>query len=109
MKLFSLKESIEKRRIIPFSNGPKLIVKEIKAAKDDLKEAKKTYSAKSYKWATVQAYYSIFHASRALLYAKKYREKSHIHLGTAIKALYIDVGLLPTSYIASWTPVHYVN
>ena len=30
--------------------------------------------------------------------SKKYREKSHIHLGAAIKALYIDTGHLPQEY-----------
>jgi len=47
---------------------------------------------------TVSAYYAIFHASRALLYKKKYREKSHIQLAFAIKTLYVDEGLLPEEY-----------
>ena len=98
MRSYSLKEALEKRRILPFSAGPKLVPKELKAAKEDLKEARRTYGLKSYKWATVQSYYAIFHASRALLYAKKYREKSHIHLGLAIKALYIDKNILPDTY-----------
>ena len=98
MKSFNLKESIEKRRIIPFANGPKLIKKELRAAQDDLGEAKRSLALKSYKWATIQAYYSIFHSARALLYAKKYREKSHVHLGSAIKALYVDAGKLSSSY-----------
>jgi len=98
MKHYNLKASIEKRRIIPFAAGPKLISKELKAAKEDLKEAQRTLDLKSYKWATVQAYYAIFHAARALLYAKKYREKSHIHLSIAVKSLYVDTGVLPVEY-----------
>ena len=92
MTKFNFKESIDKRRIIHFTDGPKLVAKELATAKEDLREARKTLSLKSYKWATVQAYYAIFHVFRALLYAKKYREKSHIHLGRAINALYVETG-----------------
>lgn len=35
---------------------------------------------------------------RALLYKKKYREKSHIQLAHAIKAFYVDEGLLSQEY-----------
>jgi uncharacterized protein (UPF0332 family) len=93
-----IKEAIEKRRILPFADGPKITHKELKVAKEDLEEAKYTLSKDKFKWATTQAYYAIFHASRALLYNKKYREKSHIQLALAIKALYIDEGLLSQEY-----------
>jgi hypothetical protein len=98
MKKISFRESIEKRRIIPFGDGPKLVHKEYATAKEDLREAQKTFSLKSYKWATIQAYYAIYHTSRALLYAKKYREKSHTHLGIAIQALYIATKELSIEY-----------
>lgn len=98
MKNFNIQEAIEKRRIISFSDGPKLISKELKTAKEDLGEAKRTFVAGSFKWATTQAYYALFHISRALLYAKKYREKSHIQLAFAIKSFYVDKGLLPQEY-----------
>ena len=49
---------------------------------------------KSYKWATIQAYYSIFHGTRALLFKAGYREESHIALKVALKELYIDNELL---------------
>jgi len=63
-----------------------------------LKDARDVLKLGKIKLATVSAYYSIFHASRALLYKKKYREKSHIQLAFAIKALYVDKGLLPQEY-----------
>ena len=91
-------EAIEKRRILLFSDGPKIASKELKIAKEDLKEAKDTLSKGRFKWATTQAYYAIFHATRALLYNKKYREKSHDQLALAIKALYIEEGLLTQEY-----------
>jgi len=37
MKNFNLREAIEKKRIISFSDGPKIVAKEIETAKEDLK------------------------------------------------------------------------
>ena len=93
-----IEEAVEKRRILPFGDGPKIASKELNIAKEDLEEAKDTLAKGRFKWATTQAYYAIFHASRALLYNKKYREKSHIQLALAIKALYIEDGLLAQAY-----------
>jgi len=98
MKNFNLREAIEKRRILLFSDGPKIVARELKIAKEDLQDAKDVLKLEKFKMATVSAYYAIFHTARALLYKKKYREKSHIQLAFAIKALYIDEGLLPEGY-----------
>lgn len=98
MKKFNIKEAVEKKKIIPFADGPKIALKELKTAKDDMAAAKESLTRGSFKWATTQAYYAFFHASRALLYLKKYREKGHIHLAFAIKFLYVDEGLLPQDY-----------
>jgi uncharacterized protein (UPF0332 family) len=65
-----------------------MVSKELDGAKDDLETAKKSLRAGDYKWATVQAYYSIFHAARALLYNKNFRERSHRGLLSALKLLY---------------------
>ena len=67
MKKYSLEEAIEKRRIIPFSSGPKLVHKELEAAKEDLEDAKDLFSRGRFKSATTIAYYAIFHTARALL------------------------------------------
>lgn len=98
MKTFNLQEAIRKKRIISFSDGPKVAAKEIATAREDLKDAKDVLALGKTKLATVSAYYAIFHATRALLYTKKYREKSHIQLGFAIKALFVDPGDLPIEY-----------
>ncbi|MFH1379209.1 MAG: HEPN domain-containing protein [bacterium] len=103
MRKFSIQEAITKRRILPFSDGPKVVSKELLAAGEDLKDAEDSYAQGRFKWATIQAYYSMFHVSRALLYNKKYREKSHIQLCFAIKALYVDEGLLPEEYYDNLT------
>lgn len=98
MRNFSLKEAIEKRKILPFSDGPKIVEKELQAAREDLQDAKDVLKLGKIKLATVSAYYALFHASRSLLQNKKYREKSHIQLALAIKALYIEKGELPQEY-----------
>ncbi len=98
MKKYDIQEAIEKRKIIPFPAGPKISSKELKTAKEDLQDTKDVLSLKKIKLATVTAYYAIFHASRALLYKKGYREKSHIQLALAIKTFYVDEGLLPQEF-----------
>jgi len=98
MKKYNLKEALEKKKISSFPIGPKLIFKETEAAKEDLLDAKDLFSRDRFKSATTLAYYAIFHTARALLYKKGYREKSHIQLAFAIKAFYVDEGLLSQQY-----------
>lgn len=86
------KQCIENKKIIPFATGKKLVNKEITVAQSDLSEAKAGYENERYKWSTVQAYYAMFHAARALVYSKDYREKSHYCLVIALRALFVDEG-----------------
>ncbi|MGC9059304.1 MAG: HEPN domain-containing protein [Candidatus Aenigmatarchaeota archaeon] len=74
-------------RIKPDRN---LILKEIKAAKSDLIDAKDSMERNKFKWATIQGYYSMFHSARALIYSKGFREKSHYALLVALRELFED-------------------
>lgn len=65
-----------------------MVLKEFQAARRDLETARRSHSHGDYKWATVQAYYSIFHAARGLLYNRGFREKSHRGLLASIRLLY---------------------
>ena len=85
---------LERKKIVYFSRGPRLFSKELEIAYSDLKSSKDSMEDENYKWATIQAYYSMFHSARALLYFKSYREKSHQCLIEAIRVLYIEDGLL---------------
>ena len=85
-------QCIENKRITPFATGKKLVNKEILVAQSDLSDAKAGYENRRYKWSTIQAYYGMFHASRALIYSKGYREKSHYCLAVALKALFVAEG-----------------
>ncbi len=65
-----------------------MVLKEFEGASRDLETARKSFKEDDYKWATIQAYYSIFHAARGLLYNRGFREKSHRGLLAAIRILY---------------------
>jgi len=54
---------------------------------------------KNYKWATIQAYYSMFHTARTLIYSKGYRERSHYCLIVALKTLFVAEKLLDVRLI----------
>jgi len=86
------KQCIENKKITPFATGKKLVNKELTVAQSDLSDAKAGYENERYKWSTIQAYYAMFHASRALVYSKGYREKSHYCLAVALRALFVDEG-----------------
>ena len=88
------KQCLEKKKILPFGRGKDLVKKEISIGESDLLDAKAGFQEKRYKWTTIQAYYSMFHAARALIYHKGYREKSHYCLSIALRALYVETGKL---------------
>lgn len=72
-----------------------MYIKEYSISRKDLESAKKSFEDENYKWATIQAYYAIFHAVRALVYKSGYREESHTAMKAAFKELYIDNGTVP--------------
>ena len=90
---------LKNRRIVPQDHADKLIDAELETAKEDLEETKLSLEHGRFKWATIQGYYSMFHAARALLFAKGYREKSHVCLKYAIQALYVEEGVLDKKYV----------
>ncbi|MFH1394661.1 MAG: HEPN domain-containing protein [Candidatus Omnitrophota bacterium] len=90
---------LKRNKIKEFPRGKILAGKDLKTSKEDLNVAEESFVSGKYKWATIQAYYSLFHSARALLFAKNYREKSHYCLIVAIKALYVEPRLLPASVI----------
>jgi uncharacterized protein (UPF0332 family) len=91
---------LKSNKIKKFTPGHKLTQKELNVANSDFEQAKISFTKnKNYKWSTIQCYYSMFHAARALLYINNYREKSHYCLIIAIKALYVEKKLLPVHLI----------
>lgn len=82
-----------------FPAGPEIAPAELAAASEDLTEARRTLAAGGYKWATVQAYYSMFHSARALLYSRGYRERSHRCLVTGLRALFVTTRELELEFV----------
>lgn len=93
------KQCLESKKIIPFTRGKNLIKKELSVAKSDLSDAKAGYENERYKWSTIQAYYAMFHAARALVYSQGYREKSHYCLAVALRALFVDGGTMDAQLV----------
>lgn len=87
-------KAIEKKRILPFSQGKRQVKKELREAENDLEEARNRFNNEKYKYATINGYYSMFHSARALIYSKGYREKSHYYLLVALNSLFVETGLL---------------
>lgn len=87
-------EYLKKGKIKKAKLSAEMVLKELEVGKKDLLASKSSLELKSYKWATIQAYYSIFHGARALLFKAGYREESHIALKIALKELYIENKLL---------------
>lgn len=96
---FYFKRCIEKKNLVKIGVDKKLIEKELAAAKSDLKDSRDVLEVGKVKWATVSAYYSMFHAARALLYSKGYREKSHFCLRAALKNLFVNANLLESKFL----------
>jgi len=100
---------LRRKDIAPFKAAHSLVPKELGQADHDLHAARRSCDAGEYKWATIQAYYAMFHAfglrpsrpkaARPLLYVKGYREKSHYCLSVALLELYVDTGKLPLSLV----------
>jgi len=92
---------LERTKIVVFQKGPLLVSKELNSAAEDLLSSKDSFERESFKWATIQAYYSMFHTARALIYKKRYREKSHYCLVIALEHLYMEKGLIEKGFIES--------
>jgi uncharacterized protein (UPF0332 family) len=79
---------IEDRRLVKTKIDRKMILKEVEGAMSDLDEASSSLSRQKLKWATIQGYYSMFHAARALVYSNGFREKSRYALLVALRELF---------------------
>lgn len=95
----SFEQCLKSGKIKEFSQGKALVKKELQTAGQDLIDGKEGFERKKYKWTTIQSYYVMFHAARALLYAKNYREKSHYCLIIALRHFYVETGKLPVYFI----------
>jgi uncharacterized protein (UPF0332 family) len=96
---YHFKRCLEKKNLVKVDINEDLINKEMQVAESDLKDSKDVLKVGKVKWATISAYYSMFHAARALLYSKGYRKKSHFCLRAALKNLFVNTNLLEVSFL----------
>jgi uncharacterized protein (UPF0332 family) len=73
----SFEKCVETRKLRKIGVQADLMAKELESSKFDLMSAEFSLANNNPKWATVQAYYSMFHTAKALVLSKGYREKSH--------------------------------
>ena len=104
---FEFIQLLAERKLLRIKPNRKLVLKEIKAAKTDLEDAKESLERNKFKWATIQGYYSMFHSARALIFNKGYREKSHYALLVALRELLSDE--LERSFIQSFEEGMYLR
>lgn len=93
-----MRRLLEERRLVKYRISRGMILKELEGARYDLERARNSLKDGDYKWATIQAYYSMFHAARALIYSQGFREKSHRALLTALRELFVRSGQLDREY-----------
>ena len=97
---------LKEGKLVKIGVQPDLVKKEADAAAYDLQSAEKSLEEGNPKWATVQAYYSMFHTAKALAFHKGYREKSHACLSIALKALFVDTNELESGAIRAFQGLH---
>lgn len=98
----TFKECLKNRKIVVFPRARRLVSKEVLSARQDLEEARDRLAHGKWKYATINAYYAIFHAARALLYFQGFRERTHYCLVIALETLYVQKKLLDASLVNSF-------
>jgi len=93
-----LNEALQKGFLAKESIDPRLTIKELKEAEYDLIKAQESLQQKDFKWAIVKAYYSMFHAARAVLFRLGYREKRHFVVPIVLEEL-SKQGKLESEYV----------
>ncbi len=89
----------KKRKLVKISYAEDLIDQEIQEAQKDLAISRESFQNNYYKWSIIQGYYAMFHAGKALLLSKGYREKSHYCLCVGLRHLFVETNLLPVTIV----------
>ena len=100
---YQFEKCIDKGKIVKIEIAPDLISKEMDEARNDLDSCERSMQENNFKWAIIQAYYSMFHSFRALIFSKGYREKSHICIKYAIEALFVEIGTLDNQLLQDFS------
>lgn len=99
---YRFKRCLEDRKLVKVEIDSRRVQKEFDSAIYDLKMANDSFERKDFKWATVKAYYVMFHLAKSLLFSKGFREKTHFCLMIALKELFVDRGELERKYLKNF-------
>lgn len=78
---------LEKGFLVKIDIDEELVNKELREASYDLDKAGKALDDEDFKWAIIKAYYSMFHAARAVLFRLGLNEKKHFAVGVVLEDL----------------------
>lgn len=97
MVLNDLDDCLKAGLLKKYSHTNDEIQAELRQAEDDLASARDSLRSGDNKWATIQAYYSMFHAAKAVLFSAGYRERSHYCILLFLDKL-VNEGRLETNF-----------
>jgi len=86
----NLRDCLSKGMIRKDNSAPERVKKSLEIAERFLDSSKKNIGIDELEMAEIASYNSIFHSSRALLFNKRYTERSHICVIIGLKELYKD-------------------
>ena len=70
VRMGEFERCVERGRLVRFQTSRAMIDKELKGAVHDLESSRASRARGDEKWASVQAYYSMFHCAKALVLAR---------------------------------------
>ena len=94
----NIRQAIEKRLLEKIEIDKDLTNKEFAESDYDFEKAHKAFNGEDYKWCIVKAYYSIFHAARAVLFKLGLREKAHYAISVVLEDLNLK-GRIESIYV----------
>ena len=65
----------------------RMVEHELKEAEYDLEKAKISYQEGDFKWSTIKAYYAMFHAGRAILFSRGFKDRRHFAVSMFLEEL----------------------
>jgi hypothetical protein len=92
MRTNDLERCLREGRLVRTEPNDAIVAEEMDAADFDLDTAMLMMSFENAKWASVIAYYSMFHSAKALVLSRGYLEKGHRCLLVALRELLVERG-----------------
>jgi uncharacterized protein (UPF0332 family) len=77
------------------------IQKELDESGKDFRDSQESLVNGKYKWCIIQAYYSIFHSARAVIFSRGYKERRHFAIAVVLEQL-VSEGKLESSFVGDF-------